>query len=32
VLEVIFIKNIKDIDRNELRGKLTEELLNDLKV
>lgn len=32
VSEVVFIKNIEDVDRNELRGKLTEELLNDLKV
>lgn len=32
VSEVIFIKNIKDISPNELRGKLTEQLLDDLNV
>ena len=32
VSEVIFIKNIKDISPNELRGELTEQLLDDLNV
>ncbi len=32
VSEVIYIKNIKDIDISQLRGVLTKELLNDLKI